>query len=221
MGTIGDPTPDDVQQHQYWVRDMRARAAAEVRKRAEQGLQVEVSAEQGDLLLGRLVRSLAVGIRASQDPYLGKVEAWLTGQLAPKSFDNAKVFSSLGDGADPQTTFLRTLAMAALDPIDPFGNDLVSHITTGCVLHAYAAGVDRATLLRKWARQKGQRAVLDTPILIDLIDPKRLAGGIERAIRTAVAAQWEARGARALHHRSSRGLRSRGAKDQGGLSKSC
>jgi hypothetical protein len=189
--TLTKSGAQDVQQHEAWVADTRERAAAQVRERALDGMQTKLEVEQSELLLDRLVRALALGIQASQDPYLGRVDALLTGQIVPRSFDRARVLASIGDGDDPNSEFLRTLVLSALDPLDPFGNDLVSHITTGCVLHAYAAGVDRQRLLAKIGEPRGQRVILDAPILIDLLGPRRLAAGLENTIGTAIDAGWE------------------------------
>jgi hypothetical protein len=187
---------DDVRQHVDWVKEIRHRARDQVQERARSGLQTELTAEQAEQVLDRLVHGLARAIRATQEPYVGQVDALLhTGKggqrLAPRSFDRAALLESLNGSSDDLGQFVRTLAFDAIDPLDPFANELVSHITTGCVMHAFVAGTGRHELLKRLGKPEGQRAVLDTPVLIDLLGPKRLAIGLQRAIRSAVDSGWD------------------------------
>lgn len=87
--------------------------------------------------------------------------------------------------------FLQAAAIAALDPVDPFANELVHHITTGCVLHSYVAGRDSAAVIDELGLPNGQRALLDTPVLLDLVGPSRVSEAVARSITSAVDAGWE------------------------------
>lgn len=194
--TLTKTGADDVRQHAEWVGDMRARAREQVRERARAGLMTDIDEEQADALLDHLVRALAQAIRSSQAPYVGQVDAMLntgraSGRVMPKHLDRDVLLQAVGDGDDPTIEFVRGLALAAVDPLDAFGNELVSHITTGCILYAFIAGVDRQRLLARLGSPSGQRVVLDTPLLIDLIGPRRVAGPLEETIRTAVACGWD------------------------------
>lgn len=194
--TLTKAGADDVRQHADWVGEMRARAREEVRERAKTGLMTEISVEQADALLDHLVRALAQAIRSTQAPYVGQVDALLNtgragGRVVPQHLDRDALLQAVGDGDDPTIVFVRGLTLAAVDPLDAFGNELVSHITTGCILHAFIAGVDRQRLIARIGSPSGQRVVLDTPLLIDLIGPQRVASSLEEAIRTAVAGGWD------------------------------
>jgi len=182
----------DVERHGKWVGDAREAALAKLVERARTGLGIDPSREEAELWLGRLVSALVHGIQASQVAYLGHVEEIVGGRLLPKGFDPELVLSALPDGAEnPVNDFLRTLALAALDPLDPFGNDLISHITTGCVLHSYVAGRDASPILDQLGPQQAERAVLDTPVLLALIGPTRLRRHAETTLEAAVAAGWD------------------------------
>jgi hypothetical protein len=183
----------DVQQHHGWVEGIRNRCIADIQERALTGLQIELDRDRAELWLEQLVRALASGIQSSQDPYLGKVDALIKGTMLPRSFDRERILSHFEDAPiDPAAAeFLRALTLAVLDPLDPFGNELVTQITTGCVLHAHVAGMDRAAILKKVGRPEGERIIIDTPILLDLLGPKRISAALRVAIQEAVAADWE------------------------------
>lgn len=183
----------DVQTQETWVAQVRSAAAIELRARAGSGLGVTPSLEAAELWLERIVQALVEGIRGSQDAYLGQVDHVLQSRLAPRGIDRDKVMRLVQDDrSDPEIAeFLTASALAALDPLDPFANDLVSHITTGCVLHSYIAGRDSAAILNELGSPKQQRALLDTPILVDLIGPNRMSAEVEVTIELAISAGWE------------------------------
>lgn len=194
--TLTKTGADDVRQHSNWVSEMRSRARNDIQERARAGMLQDLSGGQADLILDRLVHGLAAVVRSSQAPYIGQVDALLhTGRanqrLSPRNLDRDALLSSMGDETGAAAEFLRALALAAIDPLDPFGNELVSHITTGCILYAFVAGVDRQHLLKRVGNPGDQRAVLDTPVLIELLGPKRMSSGLLRTIRSAVEAGWE------------------------------
>lgn len=187
---------DDVRQHAQWVTELRERACEDVQERAASGLMTELNTDQAEALLDHLVRALGTAIRASQAPYTGQIDALLhTGRanqrVAPRHLDRDELLRAVGQSGDPAIDFVRSLALAAVDPLDPFGNELVSHITTGCILYAFVAGVDRQKLMRRIGSPTGQRAVLDTPLLVDLLGPRRVACSLEATIRSAVVGGWE------------------------------
>ena len=186
---------EDIQRHRDWSVDARTRAANELRVRAKESLSVDLTAGSASLWLDALIAGLISGIQRSQDAYLGQIESMVGGQLRPRRIDKAAVLSSLrqisGD-VDPQrSAFLEAMALAAIDPLDEFGNELVSHITTGCILHSYVVGRDRDAVLSQIGSARGERAFLDTPCLLRLVGPTRLRGPMEVAIRAAIKAGWE------------------------------
>lgn len=182
----------DVQRHASWVDDVRERALVELIEKARSGNQDEPDREVAELWLEKLVSSLVAGIRDSQAAYIGDVEALVTGQVRPKRIDRDVVMHGLQNVQSKAVKqFLEAAALAALDPLEPFGNELVSHITIGCVLHAFVAGRPRQVVLDKIGRPDGVRVILDTPLLLQLVGPKRLREPLWKAIELASNAGWD------------------------------
>lgn len=186
---------EDIQRHRDWSVEARTRAATEVRLRARESLSLDLTAATASLWLDALIAGLISGIQRSQDAYLGQIESIVGGQVRPRRIDKAAVLSSLreasGDADPERSAFLEAMAVAAIDPLDDFGNELVSHITTGCILHSYVVGRDRDAVLSQIGSARGERAFLDTPCLLRLIGPTRLRAPMEVAIRVAVKAGWD------------------------------
>ncbi|WP_394553105.1 hypothetical protein ACDF64_01935 [Agromyces sp. MMS24-JH15] len=184
---------DDVDQQAGWVRNVQAKARVELAERAQEELAVSLSDDQSALWLERIVSALISGIQASQDAYLGNVDHLVGKRLHPKTIDYDRVLAGLtterGDKAVED--FLRASALAALDPMDTFGSDLVSYITTGCVLHSYVAGRDAAGVLEQLGDPTGQRALVDTPVLIELLGPDRIRTNTLFTINAALKAGWD------------------------------
>ncbi|WP_143740747.1 hypothetical protein [Microbacterium sp. SZ1] len=184
---------DDVDRQVAWVASVKASAAEELRSRALADAGRDISRETAELWLERIVGALVVGITASQDAYLGQVEHLVTKRLAPRGIHQKTVLAEIARvDADPDVvSFLQACAIAALDPLDPFGAEIVSHITTGCVLHSYVAGRDSAAVIERLGTPAGQRAIIDTPVLVDLVGPARVSIPAATTIRAAVAAGWD------------------------------
>jgi len=184
---------EDVQRQEGWVEKLRGRTARALRDRALSDLDVTITPQTAELWLERLVHALISGITTSQDAYLGHVDHLVGKRLSPRKVDRTTVLAQFdGLKSDPTVLeFLKGCALAALDPLDPFGDELVSLITTGCVLHSYVAGRDSAPVLDALGSPAGQRALIDTPVLLDLIGPARVSKTVELTVSAAVAAGWE------------------------------
>jgi len=182
----------DVQRYGTWVDDVRKRALEALIEKAQAGNQDTPDRETAMLWLDKLVGSLIAGIRTSQAAYIGDVEALVTGHVRPKKINRDIVMQGLNDVESPAVReFLEAAALSAIDPLDPFGNELVSHITTGCILHAFVAGRPRQVILDKIGRPDGVRVILDTPLLVQLVGPKRLREPLWEAIDLATGAGWD------------------------------
>jgi len=183
----------DIHDQEKWVAHIRSTAVDDLRRMARSGLATEVSSQKAELWLDVVVRALIVGITSTQDAHLGRVRHLVGKRLAPQGIDQMKVLRELESvPSDPATIeFLKTVALSALDPLEPFASELVHSITTGCVLHSYVAGRDSAALIDQVGLPVNQRAVLDTPVLLDLIGPNRVSRAVEHSIRTAVASGWD------------------------------
>lgn len=184
---------DDVDRQVDWVKSMRERTRNELRERARDGLGIPITDETAELWLERLVQALIEGIQSSQDAYFGRVDQVVGKRLAPRGIDQGRVLAILQDPKiSPLTAeFLQAAAVSAFDPLDTFGNELVSLITTGCVLHSYVAGRDASAALAKIGDPTGQRALLDTPVLVDMVGPERVRSNVRFMLATAVKAGWE------------------------------
>lgn len=184
---------DDVQRQVDWVSSLRERTAAALRIKAKSDLGLKISSPQAELWLERIVGALIAGITASQDAYLGRVDHLVGKRLSPRKVDRNLVLSHLDDLQSEASIieFLKACTVSALDPLDPFGDELVSHITTGCVLHSYVAGRESAAVLDALGSPVSQRALIDTPVLVELIGPSRVSQSVTLTIATAVEAGWD------------------------------
>lgn len=71
---------------------------------------------------------------------------------------------------------LSALALEAFDPLSTFGNDLVMHITVGYMLHSFIARRDNLGARKASGTLRGDRAVLDTPVLLPLLGTEEQSG---------------------------------------------
>jgi hypothetical protein len=112
------------------------------------------------------------------------------GTIAPRRFDRNRAFEVLRnpDLDSGVIEFLEAAVIAALDRTDPFGNDLVNHIATGCVLLAFLAERDHAAVRERLQEVVDEEFVLDTPVLVPLIGPTKDAEPIIGAIKATISA---------------------------------
>ncbi|MFE4082798.1 PIN domain-containing protein [Paenarthrobacter sp. YIM B13468] len=183
----------DVQRHGEWVTDLRERTMADLRVRSREGLGYEPDSTEAALWLNQLVKALIAGIEKSQAAYLGEVEQLIQGQIVPREVKSADILGYLDEVSSNEEVveLLKSLALAALDPLDSFGKELVSLITTGCILHSYVSGRSGAEITSEIGSPEGQRAILDTPVLLSLVGRKSDRTDTELTIRSAAAAGWD------------------------------
>lgn len=182
---------DDVAVHRAWATEIRRLNAAEFAKRALDALGVQLSTPEALLWLDSLVKALVAGIQHAQDAYAGNIEQLVSGAIRPRSIDRELVLASLDASEPHRTEFLRALALSAIDPLDPFGNDIVSYVTTGCVLHSVVAQSAMIKVNNALGDTVGERVFLDTPCLVELLHVNRVSQPMELAIRTAVSQGWQ------------------------------
>lgn len=183
----------DIQQHDGWVRRLRERTAAEIRVRARQGLGIEPDANEAELWLDALFTALIPAIATSLSTHLGSARSLIEGKALPKILDPQPALDSLST-ASPRleiVEFLQSLVVSALDPLDPFGREMVTHIATGAVLHSYVAGSSGAQLSSMLGKPEDQRAIIDTPILLELIGPRNEQSDAESTISRAIKDGWD------------------------------
>jgi hypothetical protein len=184
---------DDIQRHEKWVMEVKLRAKQDIKDRAQSDFALEISDESSGLILERLISLLIVGIQKSQSAYLGNVEEIFGGNVRPIKIDQSLVLSGMerSDVKEGTADFIKALALMAIDPLEPFGNEIVSHITIGCILHSYICGRDSALIIEKVGDPVKERAILDTPILLGMVGSKILAACIFEAVAIAIKAGWE------------------------------
>jgi hypothetical protein len=82
-------------------------------------------------------------------------------------------------------SFLRALALDALDPSNPFGNEIVHNIATGFALNAFLARRDHLSERQQIGTLRGQVVILDTPILLRLLGSDDQASLIWQTLRVS------------------------------------
>lgn len=168
-----------------WLEGVRRRALADLHARAERDFRPCTDAE-ARRWVSRLTAALDAGIRAGEQAYVGAIEVGSETTLKPTSVDSAEIFRIIDHGADEKVAeFLRAAALAALDPTDPFGDEVVTTLSTSCLLHANLARLDVAREQERLGSLKGQYAVLDTPILVELLSGHPVREPLERMIDAA------------------------------------
>jgi len=78
--------------------------------------------------------------------------------------------------------------LAAIDETDPFGNEIVGYVATGCVLHAVAAGRNGASAREKLGGLAGRLVVVDTNVLLRFLGPSLSADPFRQTVRHALTA---------------------------------
>lgn len=172
-----------------WARDAIESLAQQIQDRTRDGYGLIAPAE-ALLWADLLCRSLFIGIAGAQTVFQGAVSLLPDNSLVPTQFDVPSMFNSLDRAAvrSEANDFMRTLVLAAIDPSDPFANELVSDICTAFILHAFLARRDQLAARSAVGSLQGRRALLDTPILLRMLASGRQSDGLQRAVHVAVEA---------------------------------
>jgi hypothetical protein len=154
-------TVAESQQDRKWARHILAEFEEELTSRLDD-LGIILQPQQLSRTSHELLRSLADGCRVIDDaPPLG------VDFLRPVEFATSAVKSSLQRVEPKQLRVALTgLVDGALDPDDPFANEVIHLLIVGSVLQTFVSKRDLGTQLRL----DGNRLLLDTPILVDLMD---------------------------------------------------
>jgi hypothetical protein len=190
--TLTKQGQEEVATYRDWASDTLQRTAEDLRSRLETAGR-PVTPEQAKLWVAILVRAILAGVRGSVAAYIGEVEVRGDTALAPRTFSRDDMVAVIQANADKDedAEFLSALALEAFDPLSPFGNDLVMHITIGYMLHSFVARRDNLGARRATGSLRGDRAILDTPVLLPLLGTEEQSGPIRRAITAALAAGME------------------------------
>lgn len=185
---------DDISSHRQWAAGIKRNAAGELASRMHRELGEQPDSQQAEAYLGAVMLALTNTIRKSGRAYLGDIERLMNGGVAPRALDRKTVVDEIRSVTENHplvSEFLEGQCLAAIDPLDPFGNELVSYITIGCVLHSYAAQTDRNRIVKSLGSQGGQRLFIDTPYLLKLISCQRVRRPVEEVISTAIRQGWD------------------------------
>lgn len=173
-----------------WAREALGRANREMKSLAAEG-DLSVSDGEADAMVAILVRALSAGIQAAASATSGDVFQLSQTVLQPLAIDQQRIDGAIQSlvPAGARQEFLLSGARAAVDPTEEFGTELVTHVTGAYVLHAFLARYD---YFGDQARSiAGQRAVLDTPVLLLFLGTEAEVEAIERLVIEAVAAGFE------------------------------
>ncbi len=177
----------DVERSRARAETVAQSTALEIARRATQAL-IPADRRQATRWLGILTYGLLQAIAGATAAFRGDVVSVASGSLAPVAVDLTALdacFAKLVKSPEVRD-FLRALAVDALDPAAAFGDELVSAITTGYVLHAFIARGDSSARRAALGSMRGRVAIVDTPVLLPLVGSSRLAAPVQDAIATAV-----------------------------------
>jgi len=171
-----------------WTDEAYARTGRQLQELATKDFR-PVSDVEARLWVDLLAQSLSDGTREAYAAFIGDVALLVDGTLLPKAFDSSVAFRAIRAAQldEGTTEFLEAAVLGALDRTDPFGNDLVSHIATGCVLLAFLAGCDRADVRARLQDLAGEEFLLDTPALVLFAGSAQDAEPITRAIEATLS----------------------------------
>jgi hypothetical protein len=183
---------EEVATYRDWASDTLRRTAEDIRSRLESASR-PTSPEQAELWVTILVKAILAGVRGSVAAYIGEVEVRGDTALAPRTFNRDDMIIVINSTATKRedAELLSALALEAFDPLSTFGNDLVMHITVGYMLHSFIARRDNLGARKATGTLRGDRAILDTPVLLPLLGTEEQGGPIRRSISAAIAAGME------------------------------
>jgi hypothetical protein len=100
----------------------------------------------------------------------GTLEAWLNGRLA-----------------DPERQRLvKDLVLMCIDRSTPLGTDLVHDLVVGHILYAFMSRPDISKAMDIAGTMTGQTVILDTPVLVRLMQPGSAASSMRRLLARAI-----------------------------------
>jgi hypothetical protein len=173
-----------------WARDILEATARQVREQLAAAGR-DVTESEALLWTGRLKHALLVAVRGSFAAYNGDVIHNGDSLLAVRHYDlpalRKTVLETAGNESDAE--LLLSLAMNAVNPVTDFGNDLVTTITVGYMLHAFIGRLDHLHDRAAIGSLKGEYALLDTTVLPMLLGAPEQAQSLHRAITAAIEAE--------------------------------
>src|ERR1035437_3629277 len=176
----------DISGSKDWAQEIFSTTAHQVQEQLEAAGR-KTSPEEAQTWTTILQRALMAAIRGSFTPYHGDVVSNTPGVLTARRYNLERLDETITEAiSDPDdVALLKTLAQKAIDPLTTFGSDLVTSITVGYMLHAFVGRRDRVDARAVIGSLRGDRAILDTPILVQLLGAPEQSEPIERLISAA------------------------------------
>jgi hypothetical protein len=176
----------DIDGARGWAEQVFARTRRQLQEMARDSLR-ELTDVESSLFVRILAVALSDAVREAYLAHLGDVELLADGTLKPVVFERDRALAAIAAAGLPAAgrEFLEAALAAALDVTDTFGNDLIGHLATGCLLHAFLAGVGDAARERL-GTLAGEEFVIETPLLVSLLGPLTEAGPVESTIAIAL-----------------------------------
>jgi hypothetical protein len=176
----------DVEEARSWARGIFDETVHQVLRELRKA-DYRVGLREAELWTKKLQQALLAGSRGNLAVFDGVVQQ--SGELlAPAGFDwrRIRVIEHSTQTEEDEKT-LHNLVRLALNPTKTFANELVSDITVGYLLQA-VVGNRTYRPAREAASLAKDYAILDTPVLLQLLGPLTQATRIENVIRAA----WQA-----------------------------
>lgn len=159
----------DLERAGTWADDTVASFAHEVRRRASRVLG-DITQEDAEALVDIIWAALCVGIKNGMTVFSGGVETAQGLTLTPSEFDSDAAQEYVYDhcGNRERADLLWALVEDALDQSVGFGNDLVSYVCVGYILHGFLARRDLIDAQATAGSLDGVRVIVETPWLLSV-----------------------------------------------------
>ena len=158
---ITDAVRAEVAQDRLWADGVLVQFASDFDDRLLEFAEHDIRSDRFPKLRSVLLRALVAGAAS-----LSEVGRSLNDlhQIRPVHFDIEAMTRVIRDEVQPRPTASAVIrvAEAAIDPTDPFANDLIHLLVTGSLLHAIAEGRDIVGV----PTVRGWRVLLDTTVLV-------------------------------------------------------
>lgn len=179
----------DVEASRDWAREILEATASDLQGKVGQA-GIDISLEGARVWTHHLELGLHASIRQAFAAYRGDVQQQSEWWLTPRTFDRRALVDSIEatTAASAHAQLLIGLALDAIDPLSTFGSDLVTHITVGYMLHAFLGRRDNIGIRAAIGSLNGDRAILDTPVLLQLLGSPDQRRPYEKAIQAALDA---------------------------------
>ena len=187
-GHTGATIPDLEEAH-TWAQDVVSATKSQLRD-ASNDAGFSIPGDQLDLWFDIVWGAVCSGAAAGAQVFSGAVERLADGSLTPVVFDmeaaRDHVVSCCAE-SDIQH-FLSSMVESAVNNADVFGNDLVSAVCAGYLLHAFLANRDVPKARRDLGTLAGRRIVIDTPWLLAICGSRRSLAGFQSIMKAGRAA---------------------------------